>query len=513
MDIAGSRTLYTELLALARERETSWIAFEDRQGDVRSSTPAEFLRRVHQTAHWLAARDARRGDVVALLAPNCSEHVQLAFAASLLGLASLPIDPSAAAAELRHYLEHSAARWLIVDDSRADDVRRARPTLNARLSISEFSREVDAFPTSSPAPPAAAGGVVQLLYTSGTTSRPKGVMLTDSSVIYAAESFRAATGLRADDHHLITLPLFHAASQCHALWPSLVARCGVTVAHRFSATRFFAQAGRHGATMAALFGAPLRFLLNQPETPADRRHRLRNVTFAQNLTAAQYAEWDRRFGVPLQQLWGMTETCGLPIMSPLTGDRRLRAMGRPVLGYEVRVVDATGGDAPPNSHGELAVAGTPGRSLMLGYLHDPEATARVLRHHGGRVWLHSGDTVWADDDGFVYFVDRARDLIKRGGENISCAEVEEAIVRMPGVAEVCVVGLPDSERDEIVAAAIVPQHPTGFDVRSIHDWCEPLLARAKIPTKILILDKLPRTAVGKLQRHLVREQFTNVTHA
>ena len=148
---------------------------------------------------------------------------------------------------------------------------------------------------------------------------PRAVMLTNANFVYGSEVFRAATGLRNDDRHLISLPLYHSAAQCHALWPSVIAGCSVSLLSRFSASRFFEQAATHDATMAALFGAPLRMLLNQPRRPTDRAHRLRNVTYAQNLTPAQYEDWDRRFGAPLQQLWGMTEICALPIMSPLSG--------------------------------------------------------------------------------------------------------------------------------------------------------------------------------------------------
>ncbi len=151
--------------------------------------------------------------------------------------------------------------------------------------------------------------VVQLLYTSGTTSRPKAVMLTNANFIYGSEVFRSATGLRHDDRHLIALPLYHSAAQCHALWPSVIAGCSVSILPRFSASRFFEQAARHEATMAALFGAPLRMLLNQPVQAFDRAHRLRNVTYAQNLTPGQYEDWHRRFGAPFAATLGHDGIC------------------------------------------------------------------------------------------------------------------------------------------------------------------------------------------------------------
>jgi crotonobetaine/carnitine-CoA ligase len=276
---------------------------------------------------------------------------------------------------------------------------------------------------------------------------------------------------------------------------------------RFSASRFFEQAIEYGGTMAALFGAPLRMLLNQPERLVDRAHNLRNVTFAQSLTEAQYEDWHRRFRVPLQQLWGMTETAGLPLMSPLIGRRNLLAMGRPVVGYEIKVVDENDQQVPPGQPGELIVRGTPGRTVMLGYLTNPEATAQTLRTLDDGTWLFSGDTVHADEDGFIYFVDRGKDLIKRAGENISSTQVEAVIMDCPGVLDVCVVGVPDSVRDEVVVAVVVPKPEAQLKVEMVQAHCAKRLAAFKIPERVVFVDSLPRTSVGKIQKNVVREQL------
>ncbi len=306
-------------------------------------------------------------------------------------------------------------------------------------------------------------------------------MLTNANFIYGSEVFRAATGLRPEDRHIISLPLFHAAAQCHALWPSLVTGCSVALMSRFSASRFFEQAVKYDATMAALFGAPLRMLLNQPPGSADSAHAIRNITFAQSLTAEQYDEWHRRFDAPLQQLWGMTETCSLPIMSPLVGERRLAAMGRVVVGYESRIVNDEGLECDTGEAGELIVRGVPGRSIMRGYLDDPESTAEAIREQPSGAWLYSGDTAYRDADDFVYFVDRAKDLIKRGGENISSTEVESVLLSMPGVQDASVLGVPDPVRDESVVAVIVPKSPDALSAEDVRRHCEDNLAPFKVP--------------------------------
>jgi crotonobetaine/carnitine-CoA ligase len=201
----------------------------------------------------------------------------------------------------------------------------------------------------------------------------------------------------------------------------------------------------------------------------------------------------------------MTEMAALPIMSPLTGDRRLSAMGRPVLGYEPKVVDDSGKEVPPHASGHLITRGVPGRSLMKGYLKDEVATSKALRVMDGDTWLFSGDTAKYDEDGFFYFVDRSGDMIKRSGLNISTSEVEAVIAALDGVAEVCVCGLPDPTRDESVAAVIVRKAESELSADRIRAHCAANLAPHKVPARIEFLELLPRTSVGKIRKNIVRE--------
>ena len=432
----------------------------------------------------------------------------------------MPTNPVSTADELAYLVEHSESKAIITEARCLEVVREVAartgvgPILLAETGGDRpagypiYAAELARQSTASPPGEGASNQVIELLYTSGTTTRPKGVMLTNANFVYSAEVFRAASGLRSDDRHLIALPLFHAGAQCHALWPSLIAGASVAILSRFSATRYVEQAVAYGGTMAAMFGALLRMLLNQPERATDGDLGLRNVTFAQNLTEDQYATWHRRYRAPLQQLWGMTETCALPVMSPLTGERKLLAMGRPVLGYEVKVVGEDGRAVAVGEAGRLIVRGTPGRTLMRGYLKNPEATARTLRERPDGTWLYTGDTVRADPEGFLYFVDRGRDLIKRAGENISSTELEIAILDCPGVLDACVVGMPDPVRDESIVAIVVRQPGASLTVADVQAFCARRVAAFKIPETVLFVEVLPRTSVGKIQKNLVREGLT-----
>jgi crotonobetaine/carnitine-CoA ligase len=518
VDIAGDRTLYSVFRSYAETQpDCPWLTYESAVEQVSQWSYAKFLDEIHRAANLLRQFGIRNGDVINLHLANHPAYPLLILAASYLGAIVLPTSPSCTAEELHFFLQHSEAKLVVTHETHLPIVvaaTRKRPGAIVLVRDGFSSREYPCFETEMGRQSTALSNgegssdkVVQLLYTSGTTSRPKGVMLTNANFVYSAEVFRAATGLRGDDCHLIALPLYHSAAQCHALWPSLIAGASVAVMFRFSASRFFEQAVKYHGTMAALFGAPLRMLLNQPDRPTDRTHILRNVTFAQNLTSLQYEEWHRRFGAPLQQLWGMTEMAALPIMSPLTGDRRLHAMGRPVLGYESRIVDESGREVPPDVPGQLITRGVPGRSLMKGYLKDEDATNKTIRYLDGAAWLFSGDTATYDHDGFFYFVDRGRDMIKRSGLNISTSEVESVIATLEGVADVCVCGIPDPTKDECVAAVIVKKTESDLTIDRIRSHCQANLAPYKIPQRIEFCEALPRTSVGKIRKNLVRQQL------
>lgn len=519
MDIVAERTLYSIFRSYARSQpDRLWLTYEWPDGRLSHWTYSEFLQTIHQTANLLRHLEIGVGDVINLHLANHPAYPQIILAASCLGAIVLPTSPSCTPEELRYFLEHSEAKLVITQQKYLEYVEAVCNGSSRCIVLvqdgysggqhrcleSEVARQDHVVPAGAQG---SSDKVVQLLYTSGTTSRPKGVMLTNANFIYGSEVFRAGTGLRQDDCHLIALPLYHSAAQCHAMWPSLIAGCSVTIVPRFSASRFFEQAASHHATMAALFGAPLRMLLNQPERPSDRQHRLRNVTFAQNLSAAQYDEWHRRFGASLQQLWGMTEICALPIMSPLACDRRLHAMGRPVLGYDSKIVDDDGRELPPNTPGQLITRGIPGRSLMKGYLKNEAATNKALRQINGATWMFSGDTASYDNDGFFYFLDRSSDMIKRSGLNISTSEVESVIAALEGVVDVCVCGLPDETRDESVAAVVVQKADAVLTVEQVRAHCSARLATYKVPERIVFSDTLPRTSVGKIRKNVVRESL------
>ncbi len=511
--IVGNRTLlsFLEFHAVTRPHEAAVFA-ETQTGVRQMLTWSELDALANQVAHWVLRQGLKHGDSVALCLPNCLELYLFWLAAGKTGTVAVPIDSGSTPPELDYIVRHSDARLLLALEEglevargvteRCPLVRRlVGVTLREPFAASKLGREVNEQSAARPPGAIAPVDVAGMLYTSGTTGRPKGVMLTQAAYIYGAEVFARNTALTPRDRHLIALPLFHAAAQCHALTPSLVAGASIAIVERFSASRFLHQAIRYGATRAALFASPLRMLLRHYARSRPPKTRLGLVTFAQNLAPEELRQWEEQFGIPLMQLWGMTETVGLPLMVPLNGPRDNMCMGLPVLGYEVKIVDEYGHDVPGGTAGEIVVRAEPGWNVTSGYYKNPQATAELIREG----WIHSGDRAKIDEKGQFHFLGRFKEIIKRAGENVSPLEVEGVLTAHSAVADAAVVGVPDPIRDERVVAFVIFKGGQVASAKELQQWCRRSLSAFKIPEEIVVCEEFPRTSVGKVQRHLLRK--------
>ncbi len=513
--VTGTRTIpaFLEFHASSRPDATAVMA-ETSAEVLQSLTWSALHSLVQQASNWIYSQGLRKGDGIVLHIPNSLELYLLWLAAASTGTVAVPVDPRCTAPELRHIVIHSDARLLVTHEAGQDiahtacagagEIVRVVSASPARpFSDSVLGEEIASQPCSTIPHEPHPLDVVAMLYTSGTTGKPKGVMLTHAAYLYGAEVFARSTALTQQDRHLIALPMHHAAAQCHAITPSLVTGASIAIMERFSASRFMEQATRHRATRAALFAAPLRMLLRQHAGVAVPESPLRLVTFAQNLTHEELSEWESRFRVPLLQLWGMTETIGLPLMVPLHGPQNNMCMGLPVAGYEVKLVDESGNPVPPGTAGELIVRANPGWTVTSGYYKNPAATAGLIRDS----WLWTGDRALQDANGEFHFVGRSREMIKRGGENISPLEVEEALKAHPGVQDAAVVGVPDPLRDESLVAFVILRPANETTTESLQEWCRQKLSAFKVPGEFQFCAEFPRTSVGKTQRHLLRESY------
>jgi carnitine-CoA ligase len=513
MDIVGQRTLRSQLGAMVSTRPTkTWLIFERRSGSALQWTYEEFERRVHQAANALVDLRLRPGDKLVLHLTNCPEFLFLWFGAAYCGVVIVPVNTLSSADELEYLVNHSESVAFVTESAHVPLVEGLlarcpglRHVLVCRTSedageARSLNRLLDAAADTPPDHEPRPLDEVAILYTSGTTSKPKGCLITNANYIHVGESVSKGMRLGSEDRFLTVLPLFHGNSQYYAAMSALVVGGSVALMERFSASRYFEQAARYECTVSSLFAAPIRMLLAQPRRAEHRQQRLRLVIFAQNVTEEQLAEWDQRFGAPLMQIYGMTEQLGHPLANPLDYPRNNMSIGLPSLGWQIRIVEEQGQDVRDGETGQLLVRGEPGWSLMKGYFKNREATAEAIREG----WLWTGDNVRVGRDGYVYFVDRAKDMIKRSGENVAASEVEDVLKAHPAVFDAAVIGVPDPIRDEAIKAFVIAREGSSTTAEELIAWCAERLARFRVPEFIEFRTELPRTSVGKIQKHLLR---------
>ncbi|MCP5153941.1 MAG: AMP-binding protein [Ectothiorhodospiraceae bacterium] len=508
--MVGRRTIRDLLEHRARsDPSREFLVFDDLAGGVLRIDYAGLDRLTNRAADLLTRLGVEPGEAINLHLPNCPEFLILWLGAAKLGVVTMPTNVASPAAELEYLVQHSESRLIFTTPPLAEvaeTVRARCPLVRQVVKVDADVRGLEALlaDTRDVAPVArpASEDVAGILYTSGTTSRPKGVLVTHANYLYAGETVAKGLALRSDDRFLTALPLFHGNAQYYSTMGALVAGATVVLMPRFSASRYLDVGIRHRCTVASLFAAPMRMLLAQPVDPRHRSNRLRVVMFAQSISEAQVAEWSSRFGAPLLQIWGMTETMGPPLMNPLAGPRDPMSIGLPSLGYRVALVGDDGRPTPPGDIGQIVVEGTPGQTLMLGYFKNPEATDETLRDG----WLWTGDNARQDADGRFHFVDRLKDMIKRAGENVAAGEVEAVLGAHPDVFDCAVVGVPDAMRDEAIVAFVVPHAGATPSAATLIEWCRERLATFRVPSRIELRDTLPRTSVGKIQKHILRAE-------
>ena len=510
LSTVGNRTIASMLAEHARFRpEREFLVFEDTAQRVQIFTWKQAYEIVNCIAALFYERGVSQGTKVNIHLTNCPEFVFSWFACARLGAIIVPTNTASSFNELTYILQHSECKIGITEPAFAQqfaDISAFYPGLQEVFIIDQepFSTAMRGISAVSvPCIKVQPEDDAAILYTSGTTAKPKGVQVTHANYVYAGETVAKGMRLTSEDRFLTVLPLFHGNAQYYSMMSVLVTGAILLLMGRFSASRYFEQAIRHHASVASLFAAPMRMLLAQPHNPQARNHRLRLAIFAQNLSPIQLQEWEERFAVPLIQIYGMTETMGTPLMNPLDDKREPLSIGRAALGYVCRVVDDNGNDVPPGVVGQLLVGGLPGISLMRGYYKDEAATNAVLKDG----WLYTGDNVRYDEDGYVYFVDRLKDMIKRSGENIAASEVESVIKEHPAIFDVAVVGVPDAMRDEAIIAFVVPHRDINISEQEIIGWCSTRLAKFKVPSSVELVDALPRTPVGKIQKHVLRQRW------
>lgn len=456
---------------------------------------AQLLQRVQTAAERLHSAGVSAGDVVAVKLPNRVELIIALFAAWRLGATATPINPSLTAGEVRYQLSDSGARVLVCED---DAVSATGCTV---VTLAELREP----PTTSSAPGAAdvsEDGVALLVYTSGTTGRPKGVELTHANIAAMAQSMITFTRMGSDAHSLLILPLFHVNGIVVGVLAPLLAGGQATVAGRFDAKTFFGIVEKVRPTTFSAVPTMYGMLAS---LPADITPDTSSVRYAVCGAAPMPVElirrFEQRYAIPIIEGYGLSEGTCASTSNPLDGDRRPGTVGRALPGVQVAVVNESGEHITDGSAGEVVVKGA---TVMRGYLHRPEETAKTIVNG----WLHTGDIGCLDSDGYLTLVDRAKDMIIRGGENIYPKEIESAIYAHPAVREVAVVGRPDPLYGEVPVAFVSVRDDVELSADELLSHLRGLLAKYKLPAEIVTVGELPKNPVGKIDKPDLRRRFT-----
>ena len=452
------------------------------------------------------------GDRVAALLENRPEMLILKLALARCGVSWVPINPDYRPAEIAYVLSDSGAALAVVVGDRAAQMREAVALSGRDVAVVVLGEgELARWPGVGLG--RGRGGAMSpqseacLLYTSGTTGRPKGCIISHEYELMMGARYASLGGLAqigmARERIYNPLPLFHVNAGIVLFYGMLLTGNCQVIPERFSRTRFWREVRETGATGIHYLGVVIPVLMNEPEGPEDRDHAVR-WGFGAGVEPSLHGAFEARFGFPLIEVWGMTEMCRVLAASEEPRQVDTRAMGRPFAGLEVRVVDQHDRDVAPGVPGEMVVrhsAETPRKGAFSGYLNQPEATEHAWR--GG--WFHTGDTVTQDDSGMLYFVDRSKNIIRRSGENIAAAEVEAVLQGHPRVAQVAVIAVTDEMRDEEVMACVVARDGVGDQAlaESLFADCYAQLAYYKAPGWIVFIDELPVTGTQKVLKHMI----------
>jgi crotonobetaine/carnitine-CoA ligase len=490
-----------------------FLIWEPRDGRDRTWSYAQFLREARQIAAGLARRGVGKGERVMIHADNCPEMVLAWYGCALLGAVAVTTNTKSAGPEVEYFAGHAKCvaaitqpqhadlvaeharqlKWIAVtaDDS-GEPAQGGAPRGNGAERIPYADLAAGSELPDRPAEPMLPVGI---LYTSGTTSRPKAVVHTHANVIWASRVGPDNIALGPDDRYLVYTPFFHVNAQSWATWSALGVGASIVLVPKWSATRFWDVVTKHRVTHFSVMGFTMQAIVGKPIPD----NQLKVGVFGLTMPPLE-----KMVGFRLTSNWGMTETVTHATRNQLAQDYPAGTMGRPTPGYEFLIVnDETGEICAPGEIGELWVRGRRGIQLFLEYLDNEEANRKAFTADG---WFKTGDLVALSADGFFYFKDRDKDALKVGGENVSAKEVEDVCRTVPGIADVAVVGQKHDFLGQQAVAFVIAAPGAPPDLGDqIMKACAARLAGFKCPKAVYLVDDFPRATLEKVAKNKLRE--------
>jgi fatty-acyl-CoA synthase len=470
---------------------------------------AAFTTRIEQAARALKAEfGVSRGDRIAILSLNRPDYLVLLYACARLGAMLVPLNWRLAVAEQLFILSDASIKVLVLEQAFAEIL----PELKKRLAdtgivgldfVPPKGSAFDALLTCARGdgrnPHTDLSCPLLIVYTSGTTGRPKGAVLRQEALLWNAVMSQHMHGLTSSDHILTVLPFFHVGGLNIQTTPALQHGATVTIHPRFTPDATLAAIARERPTLTVLVPATIQAVTEHPGWASTDLSSLKAISTGSTIVPPHLIDRFIARGVPVLQVYGSTETCPVAIYTRLGGDlSRVGSTGLPGLCCEAAVIDDSGIELPPDTVGEIAVRGP---NVFSEYWGNEEATREAL--HGG--WYHTGDIGRRDADGYFWVHDRKKNLIISGGENIYPAEVERVLLEHPDVLECGVIGRPDPRWDEVPVAYVIRRAGCLVEGENLKAHVLTQLARFKVPRDIIFVDDLPRTALGKVQHFMLRQ--------
>jgi carnitine-CoA ligase len=487
--------------------------------DGRRWTYREIDRQSNALANGMLKTGLLAGGHVAILMENCPELVLTCFALGKIGAVAIPINAAARGELLRYFIEQSDSSAIVVEARFLERVVALGPEVAARLrqvivvpdesgaalpgapwNAMPFERVVSA--GGPDAPPVTVGfrDMAMIMYTSGTTGPSKGCVFNHVRTLLWGMSHAEAMGYRASDVFYICLPLFHVSALQGTVFNALTLGASVALQRRFSASGFWNDLRASGATLTGMQGSMPNILWGRPPSPGDREHQLR---ICQVSPCPEFAlAFEERFGMRFVSGYGLTDYWSSHAFTLADPVRKIGSAGRTRRGVEARVVDEDDFDVPVGEPGELILRNNNPWEAGEGYYKMPEASLASLRNG----WFHTGDKVRIDEDGYMWFVGRGKDTIRRRGENISAFEIESVVKKHPAVADAAAYAMPSEFGEDDVALAVVPREGHALDEGELIRYCAANMAYFMVPRYVRRVQDLPRTLSHKVQKFRLREE-------
>ncbi len=469
----------------------------------------------NKLANGLAALGVKKLDTVALMLPNSLESVFCWYACSKLGAIDVPINLANKGQFLSYIINDSEAKTIILDFQFVDRLKFIENELpklekvvissdgspanlpDLKFEVLDYDDLLNA-PWQRPQVQIRASEVQTIIYTSGTTGPSKGVMSPHAQVYLSAAEFVHAIRATSKDVFFTCLPLYHSNARWLCVLPAMLSETRVVIYERFSATKFWDQIRKAGATIYNSLGAFNSFIYNQPPQASDADNPVR-VCMAAPMPKDIHREFEQRFNLKIVEGYGTTES-GIVAFSPYDSPR-IGTCGKPVGSIEIMIVDENDHPVPPKVVGEMVIRSRVPYGMFLGYYNMPEKTLESIRNF----FYHTGDAAYMDEEGYLFFVDRTKDCIRRRGENISSFEVESVVNSHPSVVESCAVAVKSELSEDEVKIVVVLREGAKLPHEELLAFCEPRMPYFAIPRYIEYVSKLPKTSNEKVQKKMLRE--------